>query len=88
MDRPRIGTTLRVSQDVIDLLNELIRFEDREDHATALAAVIEDFGGTAESCQALAKDGEMAARYEEALTRDLPPIALDAIRRNLQDERS
>ena len=81
MSDRHIVTELAVSQEVIDLLNELIRFEDRPDHREALAAVVEQLGGTAASCAG--EHADMVARYERALEHDLPPLALDAIRRNL-----
>lgn len=37
--RGRIRTELHIAPDVLDVLNELIRHEDRDDHASVLVAL-------------------------------------------------
>ncbi len=83
--RGRIRTELQVAPEVLDLLNDLIRHEDRDDHARALADLVGALGGKAHTRQG--GDGAIISRYEHALTRDLPPIALDVLRRNLLAKR-
>lgn len=83
--RGRIRTELHVAPDVLDVLNELIRHEDRDDHASVLAALVGELGGVAHTRQG--GDSAIISRYEHALTRDLPPIVLDALRRNLLAKR-
>lgn len=76
---------LRVAPEVLDLLNNLIRHEDREDHASVLADLVTGLGGEAATRQG---DGtSITSMYEHALTGDLPPIVLDALRRNLEAKR-
>ncbi|MBV8761937.1 MAG: hypothetical protein JO257_31880 [Deltaproteobacteria bacterium] len=70
---------------MIDVLNDLIRHEDQYDHARALAQLVGELGGQADT--PLGGDSAIVARYERALTRDLPPTVLDALRRNLEAKR-
>ena len=81
----RIRTTLRVAPEVVELLNDLIRHEDREDHARVLAELVGELGGMPATREG--GDGAIISRYERALTCDLPPIVLDALRRNLLAKR-
>jgi hypothetical protein len=81
----RIRTVLRVAPEVLGTLNDLIRHEDREDHARALADLVRDLGGEPDAPQPGA-DG-ITARYERALSSDLPPVVLEVLRRNLLEKR-
>lgn len=81
----RIHTELRVAPEVLALLNELIRHEDREDHARALAQLVGELGGQPDAPQG--GDGAIISRYEAALSCDLPTVVLDVLRRNLLDKR-
>lgn len=76
---------LQVAPEVIDLLNDLIRHEDRYEHARALAHLVGELGGQADT--PLGGDSAIEKRYEQALTRDLPSVVLDALRRNLEAKR-
>ncbi|HSN29271.1 MAG TPA: hypothetical protein VLT45_23440 [Kofleriaceae bacterium] len=71
---------------MVEVLNDLIRHEDREDHARALAQLVGELGGDAHTRQG-AGDAAIISRYERALTCDLPPIVLDVLRRNLLAKR-
>jgi len=76
---------LRVAPEVLELLNDLIRHEDREDHAGALADLVRELGGQPEL--PLGPDGAITSRYERALSCDLPPVVLEVLRRNLVEKR-
>src|SRR3569623_2828081 len=81
----RIHTELRVAPEVLALLNELIRHEDREDHARALAQLVGELGGQPDAPQGA--DGAIISRYEDTLSCDLPTVVLDVLRRNLLEKR-
>ena len=76
---------LRVAPEVLESLNDLIRHEDREDHARALAELVEELGGMPATREG--GDGAIISRYERALTSDLPPVVLDVLRKNLLEKR-
>ena len=76
---------LRVAPEVLESLNDLIRHEDREDHARALATLVVELGGQPEAARE--PDAAIITRYERALSSDLPPVVLDVLRRNLLEKR-
>ena len=83
--RGRTRTELRVAPEVLELLNDLIRHEDREDHARALAELVGELGGLPATREGTG--GAITSRYERALTCDLPPMVLEVLRRNLLEKR-
>lgn len=76
---------LRVAPEVLELLNDLIRHEDREDHARALAELVGELGGMPATREG--GDAAITSRYEHALTCELPPVVLEVLRRNLLEKR-
>ena len=76
---------LKVAPEVIEVLNDLIRHEDQYDHARALVQLVTELGG--EPATPSGGDSALASRYEQALGRDLPPIVLDVLRKNLEAKR-